>query len=187
MLATLAACPDLLVIGIDANAASMAEASRKTIRATKRGCLPRGLFVVAAAEALPAELHGRADALTVNFPWGSLLRGLLDADPTILDGIARVTRPGATVTMLVSVTERDGLAGRVGLAERTFAGLLPHYAAYGLLLREARPATAGQLAQSHSSWAKRLGAGGQRPVWFARFSRVDATSMGLVPDLDAAT
>jgi 16S rRNA (adenine(1408)-N(1))-methyltransferase len=42
--------PDTLVIGVDANAAAMAEASRG---ATRRAALPNTLFVVAAAEHPP--------------------------------------------------------------------------------------------------------------------------------------
>jgi 16S rRNA (adenine(1408)-N(1))-methyltransferase len=172
VLATAAAQPDLLVIGVDAAADSMVDASRRAARATKRGCVPRALFVVAAAEALPSELNGLADAVTVHFPWGSLLRGLLDADSAIVSGIARITRPGAAVTMLLSVTERDRVTiGRDSVDERTFRELAPVYAAHGLQLCEARPATADEVARSHSSWAKRLGAGGSRLVWLARFQR----------------
>jgi 16S rRNA (adenine(1408)-N(1))-methyltransferase len=134
--------------------------------------------VVAAAESLPATLDGRADALTVHFPWGSLLRGLLEADPAILAGIARVTRPGAAVSLLLSVTERDRFVGRTSLDERTFATLAPGYAAQGLLPCEARPATADDLARSRSSWAKRLGAGSDRPAWSVRFRRADASPSG---------
>jgi 16S rRNA (adenine(1408)-N(1))-methyltransferase len=42
--------PDTLVIGLDANAAAMADASRRALR---RGTLPNALFVVAAAEHPP--------------------------------------------------------------------------------------------------------------------------------------
>src|SRR5262245_4216240 len=108
----------------------MAEASRRAARATKRGALPRALFVVAAAEALPADLDGLADAVTVQFPWGSLLRGLLEADPAIVSGIARVARPGASVTLLLSVTERDrATIGRDSVDADTFWALAPSYAA----------------------------------------------------------
>ena len=50
VLAFAAARPDTLVIGIDANAAGMAEASR---RAARRRALPNALFAVAAAEHPP--------------------------------------------------------------------------------------------------------------------------------------
>ena len=188
VLATAAAQPDVLVIGVDADGGSMAEASRRAARATKRGMLPRALFVVAAAEALPAELNGLADALTVQFPWGSLLRGLLEADPSIIGGIARVARPGATATLLLSVTERDrATIGRDSVDEGTFRALAPGYAAHGLHLCEARPATAEEIGRSHSTWAKQLGAGSKRPAWLVRFERVDAAGRGVVPDLEAAT
>jgi 16S rRNA (adenine(1408)-N(1))-methyltransferase len=50
VLAAAARRPDVLAIGVDANAAGMAEASR---RASRRGALPNALFAVAAAEHPP--------------------------------------------------------------------------------------------------------------------------------------
>ena len=50
MLAAAAAEPATLVIGVDANAAGMAESSR---RAARGGALPNALFAVAAAEHPP--------------------------------------------------------------------------------------------------------------------------------------
>ncbi len=169
MLAAAAANPCRLAIGVDADAAAMAEASRRAARSVRRGGLPNALFVVAAAEALPPELTGLAAQLTVQFPWGSLLRGLLRADPQILHGIVRVCRPGAAVTLLLSVTERDHVAGIERLDAGSVERLAPAYAAHGLLLREGRPATAAELVASRSSWARRLGAGGHRPAWLLRF------------------
>lgn len=171
VLATAAALPNTLAIGLDADAASMAEASRRAARGVRRGGLPNALFVAAAAEALPAELDGLAASLTVHFPWGSLLRGLLHADPVLLAGVARVTRPGAVVTLLLSVTERDHVPGMDTVDADAIAQIGRCYAAYGLACCEARPATAADLTASHSTWAKRLGAGAQRPVWLLRFRR----------------
>jgi 16S rRNA (adenine(1408)-N(1))-methyltransferase len=50
VLAAAGARPDTLVIGLDADAAGMAEASR---RAARRNALPNALFAVAAAEHPP--------------------------------------------------------------------------------------------------------------------------------------
>jgi 16S rRNA (adenine(1408)-N(1))-methyltransferase len=50
VLAAAAARPETLVVGVDANAAGMVEASR---RAARRGALPNALFAVAAAEHPP--------------------------------------------------------------------------------------------------------------------------------------
>ena len=59
------------------------------------------LFIVAAAEALPAGLDGAVSERSIYFPWGSLLHpqvgGLVAPSPRILDGIARAVRPGGTL------------------------------------------------------------------------------------------
>jgi 16S rRNA (adenine(1408)-N(1))-methyltransferase len=168
VLAAAAAEPDRLAVGVDANAAAMAEASRRAGRRPERGGLPNALFVVAAAEALPPELDGLADLVTVHFPWGSLLRGLLTADPAVLGGLARVMRPGATLSMLVSSTARDRGAGVGPIGERALAALAVDYALHGLELTRVRPATAADVAAAHSTWGKRLGAGTRRPAWLLR-------------------
>lgn len=180
MLATAAACPDTLVLGVDANAASMTEASRRAAKSAKRGGLPNALFVVAAAESLPPELDGLADSVTIHFPWGSLLRGLLSADAAVLGGLARVARPDAAVTALLSVTARDHIDGLDSIDVCTFERLAVDYAAHGVTLAEARPATADDLARSHSSWAKRLGAGASRPALLVRFRLTDPCESGLL-------
>jgi 16S rRNA (adenine(1408)-N(1))-methyltransferase len=164
--------PDRLVLGVDASAAAMAEASRRAAARPRRGGRPNALFVAAAAETLPAGLEGRADLVTVHFPWGSLLRGLLGAEPAVLGGIAGVMRPGARLDLLVSVTGRDHGAGARPLDAEAIAALAPAYARHGLELDRARPATADEVAATRSTWGKRLRAGGAtRPVWLVRARR----------------
>lgn len=158
------------MLGIDANAAAMTEAARRAAGPAKRGGLRNALFVVAAAEALPEALASFADSLTIHFPWGSLLRGLLAAEPRVTEGIARVTKPGANIEALVSVIERD----QAGLAPFLPEAVTSHvrlYQRHGLELCDVRPATKEQIAASRSSWAKRLGAGERRPAWWLRFER----------------
>jgi 16S rRNA (adenine(1408)-N(1))-methyltransferase len=143
----------------------MADASRRAARRPGRGGLPNALFVVAAAEALPPELDGLADRVTVHFPWGSLLRGLVAADPAVMAGLVRVMRLGATLTMLVSATDRDHGAGVGPIGERTLAALAAGYAHHGLAVTRVRPATPADVAAARSTWGKRLGAGTRRPAW----------------------
>ena len=171
VLATATAEPETLVIGVDANVSSMVEASRRAMRPARRGGLGNALFVAAAAESLPAELDGSADALTIQFPWGSLLRGVLRADPVLADGLVRVTRPCALVSILVSVTERDQAVETGPLDEQVIVALADRYATLGLAPIERRRAGPDDLARAHSSWAKRLGAG--RDVWCLRLQRCD--------------
>jgi 16S rRNA (adenine(1408)-N(1))-methyltransferase len=168
VLAAATAQPDRLVIGVDANAAGMATASRRAAARPSRGGLPNALFVVAAAEALPTELDGVADLVTVHFPWGSLLRGLLGADPATMSSLTRMLRPGATLRLLVSSTVRDGGAGVPPIQPAALHALAASYATWGLTVTEARPATSTDVAAAHSSWGKRLGAGTRRPAWLVR-------------------
>jgi 16S rRNA (adenine(1408)-N(1))-methyltransferase len=157
------------VVGVDANAAGMLEASRKAARPAAKGGQANALFVVAAVEALPPELEGFADEVRISFPWGSLLRGVLGLDDRVLRGIRHVAAPGAAVTVLVSVTGRDRGAGVTEMPETR--DVERAWRDHGFSLVEARPATQAELDASHSTWAKRLRAGADRPVMRFRFER----------------
>ena len=128
-------------------------------RASRHG-LANALFTVAAAEALPCELDSKVSAVSIHFPWGSLLRAVVAPSPTVLDGIARVLAPGGTLTALPSITTRDGAAPLSASSIDPAA-----YARSGLRVSEWRAAITAEVAGSDSSWAKRLGAGASRPVW----------------------
>jgi 16S rRNA (adenine(1408)-N(1))-methyltransferase len=165
--------PDALVVGVDANATAMARASRRAARPAPRGGLPNALFVVAAAERLPAELLGIADELTINFPWGSLLRGVLALDEAVASGIASLLRRGAVATAVVSITARDGLAPASLDEPGEDDALAARWACHGLRLATVTRASADELAATGSSWARRLGAGATsgRPAWKIRLRR----------------
>ena len=99
----------------------------------------------------------------MHFPWGSLLRGVLGDDDAVLAGLAGLLAPGATGSVLWSVVPRDGIAAAPPPHQLAAA-----YARHGLSLVESRPATAGEVAASHSTWAKRLKAATTRPVTLLR-------------------
>lgn len=113
--------PGTLVIGIDPVASAMADASRKA--QSKRGHAPNALFVLASLEDLPAELDGLADRVTVNFPWGSLLRAVARPDIALLQKLARLCRRGCKLHVLVNMQPlRDtALAQRLGLENAAIA------------------------------------------------------------------
>ena len=160
--------PRALVLGIDAAAASMAEASRRAARPERKGGRPNAIFLAAGVERLDSVLDGSADLVTVTLPWGSLLRGALALDEAgaVTGAITRLPTPGGLVEMLLSVTPRDGIVGLPCLDEAAIAGIAMRWAAASLCLVEARPATATDLAATSSTWAKRLRAGGtDRDAW----------------------
>ncbi len=140
-------------------------------RRMQRQKLANALLVVAPAEALPAELNGVADAVTVHFPWGSLLAGVLEVRPEIAAGLAVIAKPGASVTVVVSVTEREKALGLPALEPALASSLARRYATYRLQVVDWRLATADDVAGTRSSWARRLGAGGRRDAWLLRLAR----------------
>lgn len=158
VLATAAREPSTLVLGIDASATAMVEASRRAAGPARKGGLNNARFVLAAAEAIPAELAGRAHLVTVLFPWGSLLRGCLGRDQAVAHGLAGLVAPGGILELLLAPAERDGLPGMptttaeiVADAERTFD-------AEDFEIVTARHASPAEVAATGSSWARRLGA-----------------------------
>ena len=168
-LAAAEAEPKTLVIAMDADAASMADASRRAARSRARGGLPNSLSVVAAAEAPPVELAGVADEVRILFPWGSLLRGVLGHDERVARGIVRLLRPGGTVRALVSVARRDGLTDLTGLDEAAVSAVADRLVDHGLSLVDAFPATVDDVRATRSTWGRRLLAGDpDRSAWWFR-------------------
>lgn len=163
--------PATLAIGLDANAASMAEVSHRAAHAAAKGGRPNTLFVVGAAEAPPVELACLAEVVTVRFPWGSLLRGCLGLDHTVAAGVAGLVRPGGTLELLLAPAERDRLAGIATDPAEVVRAVAAAFAPFRFELIEGRPATAEELRASGSTWAKRLlsnGGASQRAVTLVR-------------------
>ena len=167
VLARARAEPASLVLGLDADARSMAESSRRAARRPERGGLPNALFLAAAAEALPGPLAGAASLVTVTFPWGSLLAGALGRDPVVARGLARLVRAGGRVEILASIEPGDRVPGVARLDDRDACTIRDAWAAHGLTLTCLRPATGAEILASNSSWGRRLtrGAGAGRSVW----------------------
>ena len=160
VLARAAAEPAALIVGIDASAAAMAGASR---RAERRGPV-NTLFLAAGVETLETSpLAGRADLVTVLFPWGSLLRGSLGLDDRALCGIASLLAPDGRLEVLASVVPSDGVAGLASLDTTATPAIRRAWSAAGLELVTMQPAEGQEVVSSGSTWARRLGAG--RPVW----------------------
>lgn len=183
--------PATLVIGIDADARTMAERSRRADATPAKGGHPNAVFVASGVELLPDGLDGIADRVTVRFPWGSLLRGAIGADPAVSHAIARLVRPAGTLELALSIIEHDRLGTRdpvetasVGeTSDAAFARLgrpfdesdveriRSVFGGLGLRLVEVEPMTREEVAAYGSSWARRLRVGRDRPAWRVRLDR----------------
>jgi 16S rRNA (adenine(1408)-N(1))-methyltransferase len=169
--------PEAFVLGVDAVAGAMAEASRRAAAKTARGGVANAMFLCAAAESMPGALAGTADEICVNYPWGSLLRAVALPDVTMLAKLAALGKPGASFTAVINVQplRDEAQAERLGLGDAALlhdpAEQAAAYVRAGLerlqvsdVMGEAPVAT---------SWAKHL-AVSKREVW-----RVEARSADL--------
>ena len=155
--------PTTFAIAIDASADGLVRGAWRAKRTRTRNAV----FLVDGVERLPQALDRVADEVTVQFPWGSLLRGLVDGTSAVVGPIARLMKAGAELRVLMSANDR-------GVSEITPSAVASRrvaYAEHGLHLIDARWASAGSVAESRSAWAKRLAAGRARHAVIARYRR----------------
>lgn len=140
--------PDCFAIGIDACRENLQEASRGTCK--------NALFVIANAQTLPSELDGLASQVTINFPWGSLLEGLLCAQSGVLNGLTRAVCPGAKLEVRLN----SGALAEFGwLLEDGARQIRCNLTEVGWQIQAATPMTASDLKSCPTTWAKRLAYG----------------------------
>jgi 16S rRNA (adenine(1408)-N(1))-methyltransferase len=136
------------VIGIDT--------CRENLRQVSRRALPNALYLIANAEALPAELADLAYHITVNFPWGSLLTGLLTGGSRVIGNLRLIAQPGATLAIVLnsSALQKEGLSLEQG-------GAMVQHALQMSGFDVQPPVTLDAEALHHyqTTWAKRLGYG----------------------------
>lgn len=147
-------CPTCFAIGLDA--------CRDHLRATSRNAPDNALFVIANALALPAELHAQATRIVVNFPWGSLLAGLLSADASLTAGLIALARPQATLEIRLNAGALAAAgwpaAAGVGQVRQTL-----HQR--GFTVGPPCPMDREMLRAYPSTWAKRLAYGRAPQAW----------------------
>lgn len=140
--------PRHFVMGLDACRENLVEVSRRAPG--------NSLFVIANALDLPVELDGMTDSLSINFPWGSLLEGLLLADSPLWANLRRVTRPGTRLDVRLN---GGALAEAHWSLETGAVQIRRMLIEQGFALRPAEKLTAGDLKAFPTSWAKRLAFG----------------------------
>lgn len=147
--------PVCFAIGVDACRENLREATRKAPA--------NALYVVANALALPPELRGLATWITINFPWGSLLDGLLRGDDRLLDGLRALARPGARLEIRLN----DGALAEAGCTpedgERLVARMLREC---GFAPEPSLRLRAADLRACPTSWAKKLAYGREPRGWY---------------------
>lgn len=152
--------PNSFIIGIDACRENLYEVSRRASA--------NALFVIANAQMLPFELHGLADQVTVNFPWGSLLEGLLSYDSAVLANLKAVTHAHTELEVRLNggALAEAGWSLEAG-ANRVRAVL----ASNGFDMKLQVALTTSALKALPTTWAKRLAFGRDPRAIYLRAKR----------------
>ena len=153
--------PSTLVLGLDAGPDAMRPTAAKAARKPAKGGVPNAVFVWAAVEQLPAELHGVTEVHSL-MPWGSLLRAFVEPDRAVLRAVAAVCAPGAPFLVTLNLHAWRPPVPEVGATEEptpdsALTTLAAAYAEAGWTLEDARYVGDAALADLGTSWTKRLG------------------------------
>jgi 16S rRNA (adenine(1408)-N(1))-methyltransferase len=154
--------PELLVIAVEPVRENIAEMSAKAAKNIERGGVTNVVYVCASVEQVPKELERIADEVLVTLPWGSLMKGILLGDRTVLAGITKLGRRGATIRIVFNARIFDnpvpndvrGLPDITPLYARDV--IAPAFAGLGVRLGKAQWMEADEVARLGTTWAKRL-------------------------------
>lgn len=150
-----------IYLGVDPNADALGEYAYRASRKPARGGVENARFVVAPVEQLPSELSGLAALVRVNFPWGSLLRALLEPDAAVLEALGKLA-PGGRFEIVFSYDPQHDTGAFTGdalppLDEAYIADILvPAYREAGLEAKEQRHLTQDKALAVPSTWGRRL-------------------------------
>jgi 16S rRNA (adenine(1408)-N(1))-methyltransferase len=140
--------PERFVIGVDA--------CRENLREHSRPNLPNMLFIIASAQELPCEFDGLFSQIHINFPWGSLLEGLLACDTCLMHGLAAVSSPDAQIGIRLN----SGALMEVGSNLEEGAGAIrENLTRHGWVLKPSHPMDQDVLKRFPTTWARRLAHG----------------------------
>lgn len=143
-----ATLPRWLIVGVDA--------CREPLRERSRAGAANTLYVIANALDLPRELDGLANRVSINFPWGSLLEGLVEGDRRLLEGLGRISQPEA----LLELRLNGGALSDLGLsADEGAARVRALLATTGWRCAAAERVEAPLLRSLATTWARRLAHG----------------------------
>jgi hypothetical protein len=140
--------PAHFIIGVDS--------CRENLRQVSRAKLTNALFIIASAQDLPRELCGLASQVTINFPWGSLLAGLLNNDASLINGLNFIAQPGASIDLRLNA---GALAEAGTTLEAGADRIYRNMAQAGWRIQHPVAIDAHTLRTFPSTWAKRLAFG----------------------------
>ncbi|GAB4284404.1 MAG: hypothetical protein Kow0081_1550 [Candidatus Dojkabacteria bacterium] len=149
-------------IGIEPNEKALEKVTKQIYKKPAKGGLENIIFLKASVQQVDSSLFHSADEVFVSFPWGSLLEGIVKADPEVIFGIKNVLKNGAIASFTLAyddkyeenyLKERQMPKLNLEFLETTFAAKLKEF---GLTLKLARLMQDGEKKNIKSSWGKKI-------------------------------
>ncbi len=163
--------PQSLVIGIDPCHENLVEISAKALKKLSKGGLANVLYVLSSVETLPRELNGSADKVYINFPWGTLLQGIVLAHELTWNNIKKICKTEALVHVIFGYDpEHDKKEiERLNLPILNEAclqnSMIPKLENLGFSVMNVKSLTYNDLREYPSTWAKKLSYGSHRTFY----------------------
>lgn len=154
--------PETLVVGIDTDRSSLSKGSAKTRRKESAGGCRNLLFLCADALALPQVLQGVFARAYINFPWGSLLRAVVEPDIEFLRSFRAALCDHASVEIYIntyvfsSAEQRQTLQLEEITTDRIEKHIVPLYEDNGFICKSTAVLGEESATLPASTWAGRL-------------------------------
>ena len=111
----------------------------------------------------------------INFPWNSLLKGVVTVDDKVWDNVKRISQKNAIVDILVGYNELE--EGDLSLPKFNIDYIKNQMAdklsGKGFRLLEARQVSSEELRDYPSSWGKKLIFGKYREFFYIRLNLIE--------------
>jgi 16S rRNA (adenine(1408)-N(1))-methyltransferase len=140
--------PTNFVIGLDSCRENLQEYSREK--------LPNLLYVIANAQSLPYELSGMISHISINFPWGSLLAGLLIGGSNLMCELESITQPNTTIDIRLN----GGAMSEMGICLEAGASQIQEkMREVGWQIKNPSLMKISDLKKFPSTWSRRIAVG----------------------------
>lgn len=159
--------PDTLYIGIDPSAKQMQVFSKKALRKK----LENILFVIGSIEVFPNDFDIKADKVTVNFPWGSLMEKIVRCEDDTVLFFKKLLKPGGKLEFIFGYSEdlEPTETSRLELPEINEGyveqNIIPKFEKSGFKLTGFAQLSHEEIKNTQTTWSKKLAFNKER-VWF---------------------
>ena len=162
---------ETLYIGLDPVRDNMEEIAVKIAKKPEKGGLDNALLVISTAENLPDELCSVADRVTVLFPWGVLLEGIVKPEEKFILAVKKAAKSGAEFEFITTYSANceENMMETRGMPELSIEYFNGEYKeklkGYGLTINNIELLDNEYVKGFDSKWARRLAFGRKRDFY----------------------